>query len=145
MNQPSKCTLTTEIAMKFRIRGGKTVMVLPDGTRAIERKEAIVDSTMVKVIARGHRWQRLLSNGSYATIEDLAAAEKINPSYVSRVTRLAFLSPGIIEAILDGEQPAHLTMKDLLAPFPSEWSQQESHFAKIHKLGQMVQQLKKNR
>lgn len=100
---------------------------------------------MVKIIARGHRWHRLLSNGSYATIEDLAAAEKINPSYVSRVTRLAFLSPGIIEAILDGEQPAHLTMKDLLAPFPADWSQQESHFAKIHKLGQMVQLLKKNR
>ena len=36
--------LTTDIAMKFRIRGGKTVMVLPDGTRAIERKEAIVDT-----------------------------------------------------------------------------------------------------
>lgn len=128
MNQPSKGALTTDIAMKFRIRGGKTVIVLPDGTRAIERKEAIVDSTMVKIIARGHRWHRLLTDGTYATIEDLAAAEIINPSYVSRVTRLAFLSPVITEAILEGRQPAHLTMKDLMAPFPADWTTQESHF-----------------
>jgi hypothetical protein len=128
MNQPSKGALTTDIVMTFRIRGGKTVMVLPDGTRAIERKEAIVDSTMVKIIARGHRWHRSLSDGAYQTIEDLAAAENINPSYVSRVTRLAFLSPGITEAILEGRQPAHLTMKDLMAPFPVDWTMQDSHF-----------------
>jgi hypothetical protein len=128
MSHSSTVVLTTDIAMKFRIRGGKTVMVLPDGTRAIERKEAIVDSTMVKIIARGHRWHRLLSDGAYSTIEDLAAAEKINPSYVSRVTRLAFLSPVITEAILEGRQPAHLTMKDLMAPFPVDWTMQDSHF-----------------
>ena len=139
MSEKQNSGLTTDISMKFRIRGGKTVMVLPDGTRAIERKEAIVDTTMVKIIARGQRWHRLLSDGQYNTIEDLAAAEKISPSYVSRVTRLAFLAPGIIEAILEGKQPAHLTMKDLLTPFPAEWSQQERHFAEIHQNGPMVQ------
>lgn len=128
MSHPSKGALKTDIAMKFRIRGGKTVIVLPDGTRAIERKEAIVDSTMVKIIARGHRWHRLLSEGSYNTIEDLAAAEKISPSYVSRVTRLAFLAPRIIDAILEGTQPAHVTMKTLLEPFPADWSLQDAHF-----------------
>jgi hypothetical protein len=35
------------------------------------------------------RWQQLLLNGTYATIEQLAEAEKINASYVSCVTRLA--------------------------------------------------------
>jgi hypothetical protein len=128
MSEQQNSGLTTDISMKFRIRGGKTVMVLPDGTRAIERKEAIVDTTMVKIIARGHRWHRLLSGGSFNTIEDLATAEKISPSYVSRVTRLAFLAPAIIEAILEGKQPAHLTMKDLLEPFPAEWTQQDAHF-----------------
>ena len=128
MTHTSKGVLTTEIAMKFRIRGGKTVMVLPDGSRAIERKQAVVDSTMVKIIARGHRWHRLLTEGSYATIEDLAAAEKISPSYVSRVTRLAFLAPRIIDAILEGTQPAHVTMKTLLEPFPADWTMQDGHF-----------------
>ena len=123
---------TTEIPMSFRIRGGKTVMVLPDGSRAVARREAIVDNTMVKVLARGFRWQRLLYDGTYATIEDMAAAEKINPSYISRLMRLAYLSPTIVESILDGRHPAHLTMKDLMEPFPLDWAAQERHFRTHH-------------
>lgn len=71
---------TTEIPMSFRIRGSKTIMVLPEGSRAVVRREATVDNTMMKVLARGFRWQRLLYDGTYATIEDMGAAEKINPS-----------------------------------------------------------------
>ena len=116
---------TTNIPMAFRSRGGKTVIVLPDGSRGVARQEATIDNTMVKVIARGFRWQRLLSNGTYSTIADLAVAERINPSYVSRILRLAYLSPKIVQAILDGKQPAWLTMKDLLRPLPADWSEQE--------------------
>ena len=116
---------TTNIPMAFRSRGGKTVIVLPDGSRGVVRREATIDNTMVKVIARAFRWQRLLYNGTYATIEDLAIAEKINPSYISRVLRLAFLSPKVVQAILDGKQPAWLTMKDLLRPHPNNWPEQE--------------------
>jgi hypothetical protein len=79
-------------------------------------------------LARGFRWQRLLYDGTYATIEDLAAAEKINPSYVSRILRLAYLSPKVVQAILDGSHPAWLTMRDLLEPFPMDWQLQEKKF-----------------
>ncbi len=63
-----------------RIRGGKTVMVLPDGSQAVARRDATVDNTMVKGLACGFRWQRLLYDSTHATIEEIAAAEKINPS-----------------------------------------------------------------
>ena len=125
MTSRTSASETTHISMTFRSRGGKTVIVLPDGSRGVARQEATIDNTMVKVIARGFRWQRLLSNGTYSTIEDLAAAEKINPSYVSRILRLAYLSPKIVQEILDGKQPAWLTMKDLLRPLPANWSEQE--------------------
>lgn len=115
----------TDIPMSFRPRGGRTVIVLPDGSRGVVRREATIDNTMIKVIARGFRWQRLLYGGTYATIEDLAAAEKINPSYVSRILRLAYLSPVVVQAILDGKHPAWLTMRHLLEPFPADWKQQE--------------------
>ncbi len=120
--------LRTEVAMTFRLRGGKTAMVLPDGTRAVQQREATVDNTMIKVIARGFRWHKLLYERIYATIEDLAEGEKINPSYVSRVMRLAYLSPAIVETIVEGKQSAYLTMKDLLGPFPVDWGEQEGHF-----------------
>lgn len=128
MTSRTSVSETTHIPMTFRSRGGKTVIVLPDGSRGVVRQEATIDNTMVKVIARGFRWQRLLVNETYGTIEDLAAAENINPSYVSRVLRLALLSPKVVHAILDGKQPAWLTMKELLKPSPAEWPEQERIF-----------------
>jgi hypothetical protein len=118
----------TTIKMTFRPRGGRTLIVRPDGSRGVVRREATIDNTMIKAIARGFRWQRLLYDGTYATIEDLAAAEKINPSYVSRILRLAYLSPVIVQAILDGKHPAWLTRRQLLAPFPTDWKEQEQKF-----------------
>ena len=87
-----------------------------------------IDNTMIKLVARAHRWQQLLLQGVYTSIEEMAAAEAINPSYVSRVMRLACLAPDITEAILEGKHPAHLTAKELLAPFPTEWAGQHRHF-----------------
>ena len=128
MNPRSNALVSTEIPMRFRRRGGQAVIVLPDGARAVARKEAKVDNTMIKLLARGFRWQRLLESGTYSTIEDLSAAERINASYVSRILRLAFLAPDIIEAILDGKHPPILTAKRLMEPFPTDWAKQRRHF-----------------
>ena len=65
---------------------------------------------------------------THASIADIAKSENINPSFVSRILRLAYLSPTLVEAILDGKYPAHLTMKDLMEPFPMEWERQREHF-----------------
>src|SRR5450759_4651772 len=68
---------------------------------------------------RAFRWRKLLETGVYATVEEIAAAEKINSSYVSRVLRLTLLAPTIVEAVLDGRQPAEMTTRlEPLAPFP---------------------------
>ena len=128
MSDGSRAGLTTEIPMTFRRRAGKAVIVLPNGERAVERREALIDNAMVKLIARGHRWHRQLFDGTHASIADIAKSENINPSFVSRVLRLAYLSPTLVEAILDGNYPAHLTMKDLMEPFPMEWERQREHF-----------------
>jgi hypothetical protein len=128
MSTDTEAGFTTEIPMTFRRRGGKAVIVLPNGDRAIERREALIDNAMVKLLARGHRWHRKLFDGTHASIEDLAKSESISPSFVSRILRLAYLSPTVIEAILDGKYPAQLTMKDLMEPFPMEWDAQARHF-----------------
>src|SRR6266540_7084901 len=64
---------------------------------------------MVKAIARAFRWRKLLENGTHTTIAEIAAAEKINESYVGRVLRLTLLAPDIVEAILGGRQPTEMT------------------------------------
>ena len=128
MSNHNDAGLTTEIPMTFRRRGGKAVIVMPDGSRAIERREALIDNAMIKLLARGHRWHRKLFDGTHASIEDMAKSENISPSFVSRILRLAYLSPMVVEAILDGKYPAQLTMKDLMEPFPMEWDAQAKHF-----------------
>jgi hypothetical protein len=60
---------------------------------------------MFKALARAFRWQKMLETGGNATIKEIAKAEKINPSYVSRVLRLTLLAPTIVEAAIDGRLP----------------------------------------
>jgi hypothetical protein len=55
---------------------------------------------MVKALARAFRRRKLLETGAYGTIEELVAAEKINPSYFSWILRLTLLAPDIVKAIL---------------------------------------------
>ena len=64
------------------------------------------------------RWRKMLDEGVYGTLEDLARARGVAPSYVSRVLRLTLLAPEIVEAILDGRQPAELQLDDLMEGFP---------------------------
>jgi hypothetical protein len=59
-----------------------------------------------------------------ANLEEIAATEKINPSYVSRVLRLSLLAPDIVEAILDGRQTKDMTLAALMKPFPVIWADQ---------------------
>jgi hypothetical protein len=113
-------TLTVIIPLPVKIRGGRKAMVTP-GVLMLDARQ---DVTLIKAVARAFRWRRMLETGEFATVQELAAAEKINSSYVSRVLRLTLLAPGIVEAILDGRQPAGMTLPALMEPFPLEWGRQ---------------------
>ena len=73
---------------------------------------------MLKALARAFRWKRMLENGRYASISDIATAEKIDRGYIGTLLRLTLLAPDIIEAILDGRQPAELGLPGLLKAVP---------------------------
>lgn len=121
-------TIIVELPIAFRRIGGRKQVILPDGGAFLPTARRKVDGTMVKGLARAFRWRKLLESGRYATVEELAASEKINTSYVSRVLRLTLLAPDIVEAIVDGRQPATTKLADLLEPFPVEWPAQRARF-----------------
>jgi hypothetical protein len=77
---------------------------------------------MVKAIARAFRWQAMLENGKHATIAEIAAAEKVNESYVGRLLRPTLLAPDIVEAIVGGRQPAEMMLTMLMRPFAVAWT-----------------------
>jgi hypothetical protein len=115
-------TITVHIPLTFRKRGGRKLVVTPDGAEWAPRPR--VDNAMVKALARAFRWRKMLDEGVHTTLVDLARAKGLAPSYVSGILRLTLLAPEIVEAILDGRQPAGLQLDDLLAGFPLEWSHQ---------------------
>jgi hypothetical protein len=116
--------LTVRVPLAVRKpRGGRKLMVAPSSTN---RGPSAADTTLVKALARAFRWRRMMEAGRYGTINELAAAEKINSSYVSRLLRLTLLAPHVVEAILDGGQPEGMTLPGLMEPFPVEWEEQIS-------------------
>ena len=116
-------TLTVRVPFVIRKRGGRKLAIAADGTTLAPPRPRI-DNTLVKALARAHRWNRLLESGRYGTAAELAAAEKINPSYVSRVLRLTLLAPDIVEAIVEGRQADGVETDVLLQPFSAKWAEQ---------------------
>jgi hypothetical protein len=121
-------TVTIRVPLVLRKRGGRRVVVSPETGRANSARSR-VDGTIVKAIARAHRWKRLIEGGRFGSLLELAEAEQINQSYLCRVLRLTLLAPDVVEAILDGRQPPDLQLAALLAPLPMEWDAQRKLLA----------------
>ena len=117
-------TVTVTVPFAIRKRGERTLVITPDGVTSAPAPRTRVDSALLKALARGFRWRKLLETGHFATIEEIAEAENINPSYISRVLRMTLLAPEIVEAILAGRKPEGLTMAKAMRPFPLEWRRQ---------------------
>ena len=118
-------TATISISVSFLQRGGRKQILSPPGS-APWSPAPRVDGALVKAVVRAHRWRQMIESGKYASSAELAKAEKVNDSYLSRILRLTLIAPDITEAILTGRQPSTLQLDDLLKPLPPEWSGQHS-------------------
>ena len=117
-------TISVHIPITLRHQGGRKQVVTPADAAPWIPRAARIDSTLVKAVVRAHRWRDMLESGRYSTVRDLAKAESINESYISRVLRLTLLAPVIIQSILEGQQPVGLELDGLLGPIPQNWAQQ---------------------
>ncbi|SDB59468.1 hypothetical protein SAMN02982931_04802 [Bauldia litoralis] len=124
-------TVTVHVPLSFRQRRGRKVLVAPDGlgqepSRAPQvpthTREEVTPA--VRALARAFRWRKLLETGAVVTVQEIAATENINPSYVSRVFRLTLLAPEIVEAVMEVGDAA--TLDRLMIPFPVDWSRHPS-------------------
>lgn len=112
--------ITHTIPIQMKRRGVEMRLVIDNGITA--RK----DLNLIKTIARAHAWWGELLHGQVKTCAAIAAREKLDAGYVSRVLDLAFLAPDIVEAIVGGYQPADLTAQHLLRgiKLPLDWAEQ---------------------
>jgi len=123
--------ITVHIPMVMKKRGGRKEIILPDGVAPAQSpaRKPMTQDALIIAIARAHRWKALLESGTYPSIDALAAAVKLDRSYVGRILRLTLLAPDIIQAILQGTEPSGLSLEKLTKTFPDDWDEQRRHFA----------------
>ena len=73
---------------------------------------------------RAWSWRRQLETGAASTIQDIAAAEKVSDRFVSRMKRLAYLSPEVLEHLVIRRVPPALSLNDLIAAADRRWAEQ---------------------
>jgi DNA invertase Pin-like site-specific DNA recombinase len=91
------------------------------------------DATLIRAIAKAHLWWQWIKNGEVQSLQEIAEREGLDKPQVTRRVRLAFLSPKLVGRILDGLQPAGLSLKTLTREIdlPLDWTAQEELFASL--------------
>jgi len=124
----SDSTIELTAAVALRRRGVEMRLMLPEVTKQNDRWRC--DPTLIKAIARGHAWFEALAAGRARSLRELAERDGITRRYVRRLVDLAFLSPELVEAILQGRQPLALTATRLTElDLPLDWTDQRSLLA----------------
>jgi hypothetical protein len=112
-------TVTIHVPLTFTVRGGRKTII---GEASHGSPSTRFDDSVSKALARAYRWKQALDDGTYATVGDLAKAERINESYATRILRLNLLAPDIVEAALDGRTT--LTVQSISEPMSTSWHAQ---------------------
>lgn len=87
---------------------------------------AVVDPTLVKTLARAHAWYQRLKATDAPPLRAIARENNVTPTYVTRVLRLAFLAPSLVDTIVAGRQRRTLTADELMlrTELPLAWPDQ---------------------
>lgn len=120
--------IMVHVPLKFVTRGGRKSIFVPVSDTP-SPPQANHNNALIKALARAYRWRKLIENGEYASITELADAKGVNQSYACRLLRLTLLAPDIVEVALDGRQPEKIQLAGLLKPLPAEWQRQRDRLA----------------
>lgn len=115
-----------EIPWSVNRRGGRTEFQFHG---ALAQAKSQPHEGLVTAVVLAFGWKEDLMGGRVSTVKALAQREGLARSYVMRILRLSFLAPDLIEAILNGQQPAELTLEPFRHPIPLEWTVQRKFFS----------------
>jgi site-specific DNA recombinase len=109
---------------KSRRRGVELRLVINGGASASGQ----TDQALLRAVARAHCWFDDLVSGRCGSMVEIARRNGVGKQYVSRLIRLAFLAPEMVERIVAGRQPPELTAQALRArhfDIPVDWAAQK--------------------
>ena len=120
-DEPRPLVLTLPwVAANFTAVKGVLHTPTPSQTLKSERREALLIA-----IAKARRWIEDLAQGRTASFAEIAARERKVERLIRLRAPLAFTSPRIVTAIIDGSAPADLTVTKLASAMPHSWAEQE--------------------
>ena len=100
-------------------------MILAEGSTAEEAKAPkALNIPLITSIAKAWLWQDQFESGKYKSIDEIAAANNVDRTHVSRILQLTSLSPTIVEQILEGTEPEGMSLRQLRKGIPLLWSEQ---------------------
>jgi len=116
-------SITVRVPLAIRHRPGRKTVVTPmtDGVAPVTTR---TDPTLVEALARAFRYQRMLDEGRYASISEVAEAERIERGYMGTMLRLTLLAPPFVEGILDCQASDATTLPLRLDPPPGDYARQ---------------------
>ncbi len=115
--------IVVRIPVRFYRRNGRQ-MVLTRGDHGQTSPDRETNGSLVSALAKAYRWQEQLESGEYTSFEDLAAGNGVDRTYVGRILRLTSLAPGIVERVLDGDEPEGISLRRLQKGVPAVWAEQ---------------------
>ena len=117
-------TVTVHVPIHFQRRGGRKAVVTSQaqGTVIDQRSTNPFPDPLLSAIARAFYWRKLIDTGTYASIAEIAAAEGVSPSYISRVTRLTLLMPNTVLRLFDSSAVSSLAA--MAQPMSVVWTRQ---------------------
>ncbi len=115
-------TIRVVIPLTIRKRNGRPKILPPDDVDA--RNGRAQDPHVLRAVARAWSWRRQMESGAASTIQDIAAAEKVSDRFVSRMMRIAYLSPEVLEHLVIRRVPPALSLIDLVAVAGRPWAEQ---------------------
>src|SRR5690606_4812223 len=110
------------IPLTIRKRNGRPKILPPDEVTL--RDGRAQDPHVLRAVARAWGWRRQLETGAASTIQDIAAAEKVSDRFVSRMMRLAYLSPDVLDHLVVRRVPPARSLNDLVAVADQPWTVQ---------------------
>ncbi len=115
-------TIRVVIPLTIRKRNGRPRILPPENVEGIASRAQ--DPHVLRAIGRAWAWRRRMEAGEFSTVQDLADAEQISDRFVSRLMRLSYLSPDVLQRLATQRVPLALSLNDLIAVTELPWAQQ---------------------
>lgn len=124
VNPIANDTVDIFIPAEIKKRGGTAMIITPKNMNQEDRQKSL-DDTMLKSIAKAYKWKMMVEQGYVSSLADISRREKLSTGFVSKIFNLNFLSPKIVDRILNGTQPRNLKLQDIVTDdIPEFWQEQ---------------------